>query len=277
MLFFKLPVKLLSEPGDDVARADICAVTAADALGGIDSGEVVFDNDRVCGALALALHAADAADGADLHDLSALVHIAADRHDLLAFGDELHDALRAGIDAGAAADTLVAVNLGNAVDDVHCVELAGLDAVAEADAGEGAELIALAAEQHCRLAVLGTVVVEALFRNAFRTGAGNECDHLFGSTRGYAHDLSDLCSRLRAASNALVGGRFALGDRGGIAVTAGVAAAAAVCTGKALANLFLLGVYFNIEYLRRESKDRAEDCAEYAENGNGEKNSSHVS
>ena len=57
MLFFVLPVKLLSEPGDDVARADICAVAAADTLGGIDGGEVVFDNDRVRGTLALALHA----------------------------------------------------------------------------------------------------------------------------------------------------------------------------------------------------------------------------
>ena len=122
----------------------------------------VLDLDGFCRALALALHAADAADVADLARDGALVLIAAaDEHSLL-IRHLLDDFLRAGISAGHAADALVAVDLGNAVDDVHRAELAGSGAVAEADAGEAALLVALAAEQHGSLAILGPFVVEAL-------------------------------------------------------------------------------------------------------------------
>ena len=95
-----------------MARADVDAVTAADALGDVHSGEVVLDDDSVGRALSLALHTADAAEVAHLHDLCALVHIAAGGHDLLAFGDQLYDALGAGIGTGAAGDAVVSVDNG---------------------------------------------------------------------------------------------------------------------------------------------------------------------
>ena len=203
-----------------MARADIDAVAAADALGDVHSGEVVLDDDSVGRALSLALHTADAAEVAHLHDLCALVHIAAGGHDLLAFGDQLYDALGAGIGTGAAAHAAHTIDLGNAVNDMYRVELAGSGAVAETDAGEGAGLVALAAEEHGGLAVDGAGVVEALLRVTLGAGAGYESDHLFHIAAGDTHDLCDLCGSLSAARNAAVGGSFARGDSGSIAVTA---------------------------------------------------------
>ena len=65
------------EQVDDAARADIGAVAAADALVIVDLGHEVLDLDGVRRALTLALHAADAADVADLARDGALVLIAA--------------------------------------------------------------------------------------------------------------------------------------------------------------------------------------------------------
>ena len=100
---------------DDAARADIGAVAAADALVIVDRGHEVLDLDGFRRALALALHAADAADVADLARDGALVLIAAaDEHSLL-IRHLLNDLLRAGLGAGAAADALVVVDLNNAI------------------------------------------------------------------------------------------------------------------------------------------------------------------
>ena len=57
----------------DVPRADVGAVTALYALGNIYSSQSVLNDYRVSRALALALHAADAALIANLHYGSALV------------------------------------------------------------------------------------------------------------------------------------------------------------------------------------------------------------
>lgn len=251
-----------------MARADVGAMTALYALGNIDTSQSVFDNDCVGGALALALHAADAALVADLHDGSALVAAGAGDENMLIIIDELDYLLRAGIDARTAADTLLAVDLCNAVNDAHCAELAGICAVAESYAREAAIHIALTAEQHSRLAVLGSLVVEALGSMTFSARAGNECDLLYDFTGGNAHDLRDFFGSLRTGCNALVGRSFALCDRSGIAVAAGESAAAAVCAGETLTDLLLLGVYLDIEYLRCKREDRAEQSTENAENDN---------
>ena len=103
---------------------------------------------------------------------------------------------------------------------------------------------------------------------AFGARAGNESDLFLHIACGNAHDLCDLCSGFGACRDALVDRSFALCDRSGIAVTAGEAAAAAVCAGQALTNLLLLGVYLDVEYLRRKRKDRAEKSAEGTENDN---------
>lgn len=261
-------MKISVENLDDLAGADVCAVATLDTLGNIDLCEVILNNDCVSRAFLLALHAADAACVADLHDNCALVAAGACGHNVLVVRNELDDLLGAGIGACAAAYALLAVNLCNAVDNFHCAELAGIDTVAETDAGEAAIHVALAAEQHCSLAVLGSLVVEALDSLAFLTGAGYESDHLDSIACGNAHDFGDFCSACFASGNALVYRCFALGDSGGIAVTACKAAAAAVCTCEALTDSSLLGVNFNIENLGGNSQDSAEDCAHNAENEN---------
>ena len=253
---------------DDMARADVGAMSALYALGNIYASQTVLDDYRVSRALALALHAADAAFVTDLHYGSALIAAGACDENVLIVRNELDDLLRAGINTCAAADTLFAVDLCNAVNYAHCAELAGICTVAEADAGETAVHVALAAKQHCSLAVLGSLVVETLGSMAFGARAGNECDHLFHVACGNSHDLCDLCSGLGACGNALIDRSLALCDRGGIAVTAGEAAAAAVCAGQALTNLLLLGVNFDVEYLRCKRKDRTEYRAENTENDN---------
>ena len=251
-----------------MARADVGAMSALNALGNIDAGEIILDDDCVCRALTLALHAADTAFVADLHDGSALIAAGASDENVLVIGNKLDYLLRACVDTCAAADALFAVDFCNAVNDAHRAELAGICAVAEAYAGKSAIHVALAAKQHCSLAVLGSLVVKALGSVAFGARAGNECDHLFHIACGNAHDLSDLCRRFGACGNALVNRSLTLCYRSGIAVTAGEAAAAAVRAGQALTDLLLLWVNFDVEDLRCEREDRAEHSAENTENDN---------
>ena len=253
---------------DDVSRADIRAMSALHALGDIDLGQIVNNDDRVCGALALAFHAADAACITDLVDSCALIMAGACDFDMLVIGNESDYILGAGFDASAAADTLFTVDLCNTVNDVHCAELASVSTVAEADAGEAAVHVALAAEQHCCLAVFRAGVIKALERMSFRAGAGNKSDLANSLAGGNAHDLRDLFGSGRACCNALVNGSFALCDCGSITVTAGEAAAAAVRAGQALTDLLLLWVNFDVEDLRCEREDRAEHSAENTENDN---------
>ena len=228
-----------------MARADIGAMSALNAFGNIDASQAVLNDDRVGRALALALHAADAALVADLHNGSALIAAGACDENVLIVRNELDDLLRAGVNTRAAADTLFAIDLCNAVNDAHCAELAGICTVAEADAGKAAVHVALAAEQHCCLAVLRAAVVKAFGGMAFGARAGNESDLLLHVACRNAHDLCDLCSSFGACRNTLVDRSLTLCDRGGIAVTAGETAAAAVCAGQAFANLLLLGVYLD--------------------------------
>ena len=246
---------------DNVARADVGTMSALYALGYINHCQVVSYYNCVCGAFALALHAADAACFANLIDSSTLVVAGASDFDMLVIRYELDNLLRAGIDTSAAADTLLAVNLCDTINDVHCAELAGVSTVAEADAGKAAIHIALAAEQHSCLAVFRSSVVEALYSMAFSTGAGNECDLLDSFACGNAHNISDFCSCLGACCNTLVGGCFALCNCCCIAITAGEATAAAVCACEALADCCLLGINFNMENLRCKCKNCTEDCA----------------
>ena len=171
---------LRSEVRDDMPRADIRAMTALDALARIYLSKVVLHNNGISRALSLALHAADAADLADLHNLSTLIGVRAGWHDLLLLRDELDDVLRTCIHTGATADAVESVNSGNPVNDMHGIKLACFCAVAEADAGEGAQLAAASAEQHGSAAVFRSVVVEAELGSFFGAAAGDEGHHLVG-------------------------------------------------------------------------------------------------
>ena len=127
----------------------------------------------------------------------------------------------------------------------------------------------LAAEEHGRLAVLGTGVVEAHLGIAGAAGAGHEGHHLLRRVVGYAHDLGHLGSRGRAARHAAVAGGLAPRDRSRVAVTAGVAAAAAVGAGQGLTHRGLLGVDLHVEDLGGKGQQGAEQAAQHAQNKDG--------
>ena len=191
---------------DDMTGTDLRAVAALDTLGRIDLRHEILHMDRVGGAFPLALHAADAAHLADLHDLCAFVLVTAADHDLLALGDQLDNALGAGVHTGAAAHALGPIRLRDTVDDVHGVKLTGLHAVAQADAGEGAQLVALAAEQHGRAAILGTGIVEAGLGHVCAAGTGYKRHLALGLSGRDAHDLRHLGRGGSAAGHALIAG-----------------------------------------------------------------------
>ena len=111
---------------------------------------------------------------------------------------------------------------------------------------------------------------------ALGAGAGDKGHHGLGGLGVHAHDAGYLFGSLGAAGNAAVGGSLAGSHSRGVAVTAGVAAAAAVGAGQAGAHGLLLGVYFNIEYLRGNGQDGAEDAAQHAQHKNCEKDRTHI-
>lgn len=249
-----------------MAGADVLAVTAGNALAEVNMREVILNGNRSGRAFSGAFSAADAARLAHLHNLRALILIAAGDDNVLLLGYHGDDALGAGIGAGAAADTLIAVDLGNAVDYFHRAELAGFHAVAHAYAGVGAELVALSAEQHRRAAILRAGIIEALFGNAFASGAADKCDLLLDRVGLYAHNLGYFLRRFFTAGNTFVCRSLACGNSSGITVTSGITAAAAVSARETRANRFLFGIDFYVENFGRKTEKSTEKTAENTEN-----------
>ena len=128
---------------DDVDRAGLGAGAAVGALFRIDVGQAVGDGDGAVLAGFLALHAADAADGADLPDSAALVVGSAAHPDDAAVGDHLKEVVGADLGAGAAAGAEVPVYHGQTVLDGQGVKLAGFHTVAVTQAAIGAAAPAL--------------------------------------------------------------------------------------------------------------------------------------
>ena len=111
------------------------------ALFVVDDSEVVLDVDGVEFAGSLAHTAADAGDGAVLAGIRTLLGVvAADENLGLVIGNDLDQAVRAGLDTGAAACALVAVDDSDALDHVDGIELTGSFAVAQSQTSVGAGL-----------------------------------------------------------------------------------------------------------------------------------------
>ena len=87
-----------------------------------------------------------------------------------------------------------------------------------------------------------------------------------GCADRYAQDLGNLFSSFSTTCNTAVRRSLALCYCSSIAVAAGVAAAAAVCTGQAFTNSFLLGVYINVEDLGSKCKDCTKQSAKNTQN-----------
>ena len=119
---------------DDVAGALGSAGTAVGALGVIDVCQVVNNMDCVKLTVLLADLAADAADLAVLANSSALIGGIAGYENLCIIGNLLNELLGTGSCTAHAANALLMIDLGNAVDDVNSVKGAGGNAVTEAHA-----------------------------------------------------------------------------------------------------------------------------------------------
>ena len=230
-----------------LSGAGLDAVAALGALGNIHHREIIHHCDGALRALTGTLGAGDTAKIAVLHDFLALGLAGTAHDDPLACRDEFNNALGAGLYTGAAAYTLVPVNLCHTVYNVHSAKGTGFCTVAQTDAGESAHLVGLAAKEHGRTAVLRAFVIEAGQGMAGSAGAGHKCHHFLRLARCNAHYLSHSRSTFRAARHAAVGGSLTGSYSSGVTVTAGIAAAAAVCACKAGTDSFLLGVNFHME------------------------------
>ena len=200
--------------------------------------------DGVGRALAHAEHAADTAGRADLAHRRTLVLVAALHGDPLALGDELDEALGAGLGAQAAADALEAVDDRHAVDDLDGVFRADAHAGAQAQAAVVAVRGADAVER-CIPAVLDADVVALILGDLAAALAADE-GHLALDRLGVgAHDGADPLGHRRAAHGAAVDRGLALDDGGGHGVAAGKAAGAAVVAGQDLADRSLALIHLD--------------------------------
>jgi hypothetical protein len=99
----------------------------------------------------------------------------------------------------------------------------------------------------------------------------NEGNLFFNVLRGYAEDLTKLCGGGISAGDTKISlGLSALGESGGIVVTASVSAGSAVCTGKLCTYIFLGLVLGNTEKVRYESEKYSGDKADATNYRKGE-------
>lgn len=127
--------------GQALGRAGFHAQTALDALFIVNRRQVVLDLSRARRTDLDASHAGDTSDRAVLTDELARKRVLAVDPDIVIVRDELHDALRAGRDAGVAGRALVAVDDRKTVrPHLERIKLAGLHAGSVAEAAETAGL-----------------------------------------------------------------------------------------------------------------------------------------
>ena len=250
--------------------ANLNARATAGAEVVVDACEVILNGNCALRTGLLALHTTDTAVGAVLTGECALILVRALNDNTGGVVDEVDDAVGALTHADAAADTLLGVNVSDAVLNGDSALRTNLSTVAVAKTSVGAELIA--AVRHISGAA-GLVTLIVVLSGCYVTGAvaGNVCNLFNNVLSGNAEDSRDLLSSAVAAGNAevgLVGGlvRKSLS----IAVASRVSARAAVCTGQAVTDsesgLILL---YSEEYARYGKNYRANYTdAEKEKNGN---------
>ena len=178
--------------------------------------------------------AANAGNRANLHRRRALVAVhAVDMHRVLR-RDKVDQLLRAGRNALAARNTFFRIDNRRAVLNVQRVKRTSLHARAKPHAAKRT-LLRAARDTQRRVAVLKPFVLRLVDRVAAAVAMYMR-NHLFAGRSLYAHDLSNLFGRRRAADRAAVDRRSARNDRRRQAVTAREAAAAAVRARQALAH-----------------------------------------
>ena len=259
-------VKLLrrmEEILDSAGRALDDAHTALLALFVVDGSEVVLDVDGVEFACSLAHATADAGDRAVLAGVGTLLSVVAADNDLgLVLGNDLDQAVGAGLDAGAAACALVAVDDSNTLDDVDRIEFAGSFAVAQSQTSVGAglaaaeELLGSLTGRDIRIFIQFLCIIG-------RAVAHDVCNFFLHAVCALAQDSGKFFRTGRAADCTLGAGN-AIGifhECVRIVITACVTAAAAVCAGELRTHQDEFLIFLYVEYLGGIRKDDRSDQA----------------
>ena len=221
-----------------------------------------------------ALHAADAARAASLTRHSALVVVRAENRRLRAARNDGNHLLRAGLCADAAADANGGIHRGNPLDQGNCAVRTDLHAVAQTQTAVDT-CAAAAEEQLCRL-TRGDAAVVFLGRGMIAVAAaadeGSLCFHRLCL---HAENRRKLFCRLCTAGDAEIGLRAGGKQRLRIAVAAGKAARAAVCTGQALADCRKALVFLDRHHVGSNRQTHAADQADHRNSQNGNQNFIH--
>jgi len=245
--------------------ADGYALATARALRVIDNREVVDHVYSIVGTVLLALTAADTAVGARLTSVGALSVARALNHDARGVADKVDDGIGTGPRADAAADALSRVDPCDAVLNGDSALGTYVDAVAVAKAGIGTELVARVRHIGGAAALYALVVVLALGSGAGAV-AGYVSDLLDNIARLKTEDGCDsLCGVVAAGDTEVTLLALALRESLCIAVTAAVAAGAAVGTRETVADFNLVLVDLNAEEAVCKSKKNGADYCDRAE------------
>ena len=218
--------------------------------------------DRIELALLGAERTSDTAGVAFLLHVGALVVGAALDKVLCLVRHKLDQMSRAGLRTLSAGHALFLIHDSHAVHHVNGVKLAGLHAASGAEAAVSACLVAGAGNDRNLIAVLNAVIAVLHIGLVAGTLALHESHHFLCTSGLHAHDGRNLVSHRRAANRTCVYRGFPLCDGLSQRITACKAAAAAVISGKLLADEDFLFIYFNLKLLAGNSQKHADDDAD---------------
>ena len=257
----------MNEILDRAGRALNNAHAALLALFVVNDSEVVFDVDRVEFTGSLAHAAADAGDGAILAGIRTLLGVvAADKDFCLIVGNDLDQAVGAGLDAGAAACALVAVYDSDALDDMDGIKFAGSFAVAQSQTSVGAGFGA--AEELLGSLTGRDICIFIQFLGIVGSAVAHDIGNfLFHAVRTLAQDRGKFLGTGRAADRTLgAGDAVGIFDKCmRIVIASCVTAAAAVGAGQLCTHEDESLVFLNMENSGGESKS---DRSNQADNKN---------
>ena len=248
------------------ARATTCAKTV------VDSSEVVLNSDSALRTGLLTLHTADTAVGTVLTGKSALILVGTFHNDTGGVIDEVDDTVGALTYADTTTDTLSGVNVSYAVFNGDCVLGANSCAVAVAEAGVGAELVATISHICCKTGLV-TLIVALSGSCVTGTVAGNVSNLFYNVLSFNAEKSCDFLSDVITTGNTevgLVGGLFS--ESLCVAVTARVATCATVSAGQTVTDSNGSFVFLNTEEYARNGKKRCAYDSDADENEGRNKN-----
>jgi hypothetical protein len=226
---------------------NIVTSAATCTLAVIDGSKVVLYLDCSLGTGLLALHTTDTTVGAGLTCYCALIMAGALYYYANGILYEMNDVVRTSLLTKTATDTLLGVDLCDALFLINSDSISGTNVhtVTVAKAGIGALAVARIVDISSKTGV-NTVVNELSLLGLARAVAGYVSNLFNNVTCGKSHDLTDLFSNTVTAGNTEAGVvALTLTESLCISVTARVTASTAVCTGEAVTNGNNLFVFLN--------------------------------